>query len=113
MTLVISDGMSKSAALAVSPACPCCGLDLTAPELDAAVKKLWERVGPLRITSGTRCPSHNRAVGGVPRSRHLRGRAVDVAADSGLLRAICRAAEECGFNQILPYQGKGYVHLGV
>ncbi len=33
---------------------------------------------PLRIVSGHRCPSTNTPVGGAPRSRHLKGDAVDI-----------------------------------
>ena len=32
---------------------------------------------PVRITSGYRCPAHNRAVGGATASRHMLGDAVD------------------------------------
>ena len=34
---------------------------------------------PVRITSGWRCQTHNRAVGGHPQSRHLVGCAADLA----------------------------------
>jgi len=36
------------------------------------------RFGVIRITSGYRCPQLNRAVGGSPRSQHLRGEAADI-----------------------------------
>lgn len=32
---------------------------------------------PLIITSGTRCPEHNKKVGGSPRSQHLQDKAAD------------------------------------
>lgn len=35
---------------------------------------------PVTISSGLRCPQHNRAVGGVANSRHLTGKAVDFCA---------------------------------
>ncbi len=34
---------------------------------------------PVRINSGYRCPSHNRAVGGAAQSRHMIGDAADIA----------------------------------
>jgi len=36
---------------------------------------------PVRITSGYRCPTHNRNVGGASRSQHLRGTAADIQVD--------------------------------
>ncbi len=35
---------------------------------------------PIKIVSGCRCPGHNRDVGGVSKSRHMKGDAVDFAA---------------------------------
>ena len=44
------------------------------------------RIGAIwgRITSTYRSPEHNRAVGGVPNSYHLRGRAIDIARRAGV-----------------------------
>lgn len=39
-----------------------------------------ERLGrPVRVNSGYRCAKHNREVGGVSASQHLRGEAADIA----------------------------------
>jgi len=66
--------------------CRCCGgLPAEAQEnvralvenvLDPARQKLG---GPVRVNSGYRCAKHNREVGGVSVSQHLRGEAADVA----------------------------------
>lgn len=37
-----------------------------------------DKLGPVRITSGYRCPSHNAAIGGAPRSYHLYDRSIAV-----------------------------------
>ena len=66
--------------------CRCCGgLPAEAQEnvralvenvLDPARQKLG---GPVTVNSGYRCAKHNREVGGVSASQHLRGEAADVA----------------------------------
>ena len=59
--------------------CPCCGqvyvLERLVFLLDEA-RKRWG--GPIRVTSGYRCPRHNRRIGGAPRSAHVIGAAADI-----------------------------------
>lgn len=58
---------------------------------------------PLHINSGYRCPTHNRNVGGVPDSQHVKGTAADVAVPAGMsFDAFARAVES------LPFDGVGY-----
>jgi hypothetical protein len=45
-----------------------------------------------RVTSTWRSVAHNRAVGGVPNSFHLRGRAIDIARRSGVTHSMIAAA---------------------
>lgn len=50
--------------------------------VEKVLQPLRDRVGhPLRINSGYRCPELNRAVGGVATSQHVKGEAVDIAAE--------------------------------
>jgi uncharacterized protein YcbK (DUF882 family) len=68
---------------------------------------------PVVITSGYRCPEHNKAVGGVPRSPHMLGRAVDIENRAKLteLAKIKEIALEIGFYEVLPNAKKSYMHL--
>lgn len=58
------------------------------------VKQIGAKWG--QVTSTYRSPEHNRAVGGVPNSYHLRGRAIDIARRPGVshyqIAAAYRAA---------------------
>lgn len=45
---------------------------------ETALEPMRDKVGPLRINSGYRCPAVNKAVGGTPMSQHVRGEAADV-----------------------------------
>lgn len=63
---------------------------------------------PIAIRSGYRCRVHNAAVGGVPRSQHLDGRAVDIY--QGVVTV--RQARAAGFTGI-GKQGGWAVHLDV
>jgi hypothetical protein len=57
-----------------------------------AEQLLWEINAPMRVTSTKRTAARNRAVGGSPRSFHLRGRAVDFASDRETLVRAARLA---------------------
>lgn len=48
---------------------------------------------PIRITSGYRCPDHNKAVGGATNSQHLYGNACDITVDGWSPRNVFIASE--------------------
>ena len=78
-----------------------CGCGKTvAPELLVRLEALRALLGkPLPVTSGARCETHNRAVGGKQHSWHLKGLAVDIACEDGRLREeIIRTAAMLGFH---------------
>jgi len=64
------------------------------------VRVLMGAVPGLRITSGRRSPERNRAVGGVARSWHLRGRAVDLI---GSPSTLARAADVARIQRVSPH----------
>ena len=90
-------------------ACKCCGqLPPSAEQnLQALVEHVLdparERLGmPITVNSGYRCPAHNKAVGGVKNSQHLKGEAADITcADNKRLAEII---EQLGnFDQLIDY----------
>jgi uncharacterized protein YcbK (DUF882 family) len=65
---------------------------------------------PFVITSGFRCPKHNKEVGGKPNSAHLRGLAADIAvADNETRYQIIYGLIKAGFKRI--GIGKGFIHV--
>lgn len=92
----------------------CCGhsCDIKQSVLDN-VNKLRERLGePLNISSGYRCPTHNRIVGGEEGSYHTKGLAVDVwiGSENYTTEEIASIAIECGFDTAVAYPSQGFVH---
>jgi len=70
---------------------------------------------PIKITSGYRCPDHNKAIGGKPGSSHMSGLAVDITPviltldDLDLLYEICYNI----FDNIGDGRPKNFVHVDV
>jgi len=64
-------------------ACKCgCDQDTVDVELVEVLQKLRDYyMEPITITSGNRCPEHNAAIGGAPRSKHLISKAADIQVD--------------------------------
>ena len=60
-------------------ACSCgCGFDAVDVELLEVLEDVRDQFNtPIRINSGCRCESHNKAVGGSSNSQHIKGKAVD------------------------------------
>ncbi|MDL2298901.1 D-Ala-D-Ala carboxypeptidase family metallohydrolase [Synergistaceae bacterium OttesenSCG-928-D05] len=92
--------------------CPCCKTVKLHPLLLERLQQLrniWQK--PLVITSGYRCEKHNTEVGGVPRSKHLQGRAVDVKVPASRQEEFKQLAESSGFSKIILYGERGFVHV--
>lgn len=83
------------------------------PELLARLDDMRHRAGvPIILSSGYRCISYNRNVGGVPGSSHTKGLAMDIlCSDSEHCYIYLRAALAAGFTRI--GIGKGFMHLDI
>ncbi len=63
-----------------------------------------DRLGkPITITSGYRCPAHNKAVGGAKESQHLLGKAADIVVKGMSPATVAEHAEAIGFGGIGRY----------
>ena len=93
--------------------CRCCGAVKLSPELLAmleAMRNAWG--GPLVITSGYRCPQHNKSVGGAVGSLHLRGMAADISAPAKDQPRLREIAEHAGAGEVICGGVKNYIHVG-
>jgi uncharacterized protein YcbK (DUF882 family) len=60
-------------------ACKCCGVTKVNPKLLSLLNVIREELDePIYITSGYRCPKHNKECGGKPKSQHMLGNAADI-----------------------------------
>ena len=67
---------------------------------------------PFNITSGYRCPKHNKEVGGVKDSAHVSGLAVDITVPDNVARLnIIRGLIIAGFRRI--GIGKDFIHADI
>jgi len=96
-------------------ACGCgCGLDVVAP-LKVFAQALRDAFGwPLVISSGGRCPTVNRAAGGVPDSYHLTGEAFDCyfpgQMNATVMAQMADFAVGCGFG-VISYPKQLFCHF--
>ena len=76
------------------------------------LQSLRNRLGkPLIVRSGCRSPSHNRAVGGAPASKHMLGTAFDIAMSNHDPVAFAEAARAVGFLGFGTYPRSGFMHI--
>ena len=90
--------------------CQCgCGYDTVDTELLDMLNQIRAAFGPVRITSGCRCPEHNAEVGGAPDSQHLRGRAADIVVHNTPPAIVADFAESLNPGGLGRYDG--WVHI--
>lgn len=65
-----------------------CGLDIT-PAMLAKANEIREAYGhEMIVNCGARCPTHNKSVGGAPKSSHVEGNAIDFKQTPKLLEYV-------------------------
>lgn len=91
--------------------CKCCdvmGADWRLLQGLEALRSAYKK--PIPINSAFRCPTHNRAIGGVANSQHVEGRAADCAVVGGTNRyRFIALAMRLGFRGIGVY--REFVHI--
>jgi len=95
-------------------ACRHCGVYRVDTSLIDALERLRESVGPIAITSGYRCPTHNARVGGAKSSRHLISDAADiVTADQVPVMEVLKCATRLfhGVGVYLTRGGAAFLHV--
>lgn len=83
----------------------CCKQTTINPQLVDYLQKIREHFGkPITITSGYRCETHNRRVGGATGSRHSKGDAADIVVSGVSSREVAKYAESIGVKGIGLYE---------
>lgn len=88
----------------------CCNKTLIDKQLVTYLQLIRNKFSkPVNITSGYRCETHNRAVGGVSNSKHKQGMAADMYIDGVAPLEIAKYAESIGIKGIGLYDD--FVHI--
>ncbi len=94
-------------------ACKHCGKVKVSSVLITKLEALRAELGniPIVITSGYRCPIHNKVIGGVKNSQHTRGTAADIKVNHYTPAEVAHFARMVGFGYVKVY--KSWVHLDI
>jgi hypothetical protein len=93
----------------------CCKATIIDPQLVSylqAIRNHFDK--PITITSGYRCLTHNKNVGGATGSRHSKGQAADIVVDGVAPREVAKFAESIGVKGIGLYESAAdgyFVHI--
>lgn len=98
--------------------CPCSDLSCSGkraphPALPLKLEVMRQLYGrPIAVNSGVRCPTHNKAVGGVPGSAHETGEAADLHCSGSRDRmSLVQACLKAGIRRV--GIAKTFVHVDV
>ena len=94
-------------------ACRHCGMVYVEPELITILQALRDTVNkPIKVTSGYRCPTHNKNIGGAAQSRHMQGQAADLLVSGMTPAAVAQVAARVGAGGIGIYKS-GFTHVDI
>lgn len=83
----------------------CCSTVMIDDQLVKYVQMIRDHFGkPITITSGYRCATHNRNVGGATGSRHAKGQAADIVVQGVAPAEVAKYAESIGIKGIGLYE---------
>ena len=83
----------------------CCTTVKIDEQLVKYVQMIRDHFGkPVTVTSGYRCPAHNRAVGGATASYHARGQAADIVVQGVAPAEVAKYAESIGIKGVGLYE---------
>lgn len=93
----------------------CCSTTIIDPQLVTYLEKIREHFGkPITISSGYRCATHNKNVGGATGSRHSKGDAADIVVSGITPAEVAKYAESIGVLGIGLYETNNdghFVHI--
>ena len=90
----------------------CCSETIINPKLVEYVQKIRDHFGKsITVTSGYRCPVHNKRIGGATGSRHSKGDAADIVVSGVAPREVAKYAESIGIKGIGLYETNADGHF--
>lgn len=90
----------------------CCSETIINPKLVEYVQKIRDHFGKsITVTSGYRCPVHNKRIGGATGSRHSKGDAADIVVSGVAPREVAKYAESIGIKGIGLYETSADGHF--
>ena len=90
----------------------CCSETIINPKLVEYVQQIRDHFGKsITVTSGYRCPTHNKSVGGATGSRHSKGDAADIVVSGVAPREVAKYAESIGIKGIGLYETSADGHF--